>query len=169
VGSTAKRNARDKTITLLMRIWFDGVPEIKSLRMRALKIIRQLPTGERIPIHFGMSMATYPFLKIVADSIGRLLRLQNSLTSSQIQCRIREKYGDRETVSRATQRVIYSFIDWGVLEKEQKVSIYKSASVKYIDNPELVAWLIEAMLHAKPGNRSLFNDLLQTPAFFHSN
>lgn len=29
------------------------------------------------------------------------------------QRRMREEYGERETVSRATQRVLRSFIDWG--------------------------------------------------------
>ena len=166
VGSTAKRNARDKTITILMRIWFDGMPELESLRARGLEIIRQLPIEEHVPIHWGMSMAEYPFLKSVAANVGRLLRLQESVTSSQIQRRVREKYGERETVSRATQRVMYSFVDWGVLEKEAKAHVYKPAVVERIDNPKLIAWLVEALLHTKPDGRALLNDVLQSPALF---
>lgn len=166
VGSTAKRNARDKTITILMRIWFDGMPELESLRARGLEIIRQLPIEEHVPIHWGMSMAEYPFLKSVASNVGRLLRLQESVTSSQIQRRVREKYGERETVSRATQRVMYSFVDWGVLEKEGKTTIYRPGIIRHIDDPKLIAWLSEALLHANPDSRSLLNDLLQSPALF---
>lgn len=166
VGSTAKRNARDKTITILMRVWFDGVPELESLRARGLEMIRLLPIEEHVPIHWGMSMAAYPFLKAVADNIGRLLRLQDSVTSSQVQRRVREKYGERETVIRAAQRVMYSFVNWGVLEKEAKAQVYKPGISRHIDNPELIAWLVEALLHANPDGRSLLNDLLQSPALF---
>ena len=129
-------------------------------------MIRQLPTEKHMPIHWGMSMAAYPFLKAVADNIGRLLRLQDSVTSSQVQRRVREKYGERETVSRATQRVMYSFVDWEVLEKEAKAPVYKPAMMQHIDNPRLIAWLVEALLHTKPDGRALLNDLLQSPALF---
>ena len=62
-----------------------------------------------------MALAAYPFWGAVAAQTGRLLRLQGTVAAAQVQRRIKEGYGERDTVSRAARRVLRSFIDWRVL------------------------------------------------------
>ena len=56
-------------------------------------------------VHWCMCMAAYPFFGTVADATGRLLRLQGTAAAAQIQRRLRERLGERETVARAARRV----------------------------------------------------------------
>ena len=93
-----------------------------------------------------MMMAVYPFWGAVATSVGRLLRLQGAASAGQVQRRIRELYGDRETVSHATNRVLRSCVDWDVLADAKSRSVYEPNMNLEIASPKLAAWLAEALL-----------------------
>ncbi len=166
VGSSAKRNARDKTVTILMKIWANVQPELGSFRDRGLSIIRETPMEQHVAIHYGMAMAAYPFLKTVADNTGRLLRLQDSVKLSQIQRRLRDEYGDRGTVSRSTRYAISSFVDWGILSKGSSPGLYESGQVCHVDDEEVAIWLMEALLHATEDGRAPMSTALNSPALF---
>ena len=75
-------------------------------------------------LHWGMVLAVYPFWGEVALRTSRLLRLQGSAAAAHIQRRIREQYGERETVSRAGRRVLRSYGDWGVLKGSGARGVY---------------------------------------------
>lgn len=113
-----------------------------------------------------MVMAAYPFWSNVAVQVGRLLRLQGSVAAIQVQRRVREQYGERETVSRAARRVLRSFLDWGVLEETGSKGIYTSGTTLAIEDPRLIAWLTEAALHARVNGAASLKDLLDSPSFF---
>jgi len=100
IGGKAQRGNREKAITILMKIWSNVPSELTSLRDSGLSLFKSLPRDVHIAIHWGMAMAVYPFWGAVASSTGRLLRLQGTASASQVQRRLREKYGERETVSR---------------------------------------------------------------------
>jgi hypothetical protein len=95
-----------------------------------------------------MTMAVYPFWGTVAETVGRLLRLQKDVGAAQVQRRIREQLGERETVARAARRVLRSFIDWGVLGEGSKKGVYRTSAPLVIGDPGLQAWLVEAFLAA---------------------
>jgi len=56
------------------------------------------------------------------------LRLQGSAAAAHVQRRVREQYGERETVSRAARRVLRSYLDWGVLQETGAKGVYSAAS-----------------------------------------
>ena len=87
-------------------------------------------------------------------------------TASYVQRRIKEQYGERETVSRAAQRVLRSFIDWGVLNETQDIGIYARGNQYSIQDPKLIAWLVEASLHARMNGSAAIKDLLDSPSIF---
>jgi hypothetical protein len=111
-------------------------------------------------------MAAYPFWAVVAANTGRLLRLQGTAAAAHVQRRVREQYGERETVSRAARRVIRSFVDWGVLGETKEKGIYRQGRTYSIDDLRLISWLIEASLYARSNSSAAIKDLLDSPSIF---
>lgn len=166
VGGTARRNNREKTITILARVWSRPSPSLTQLRDAGLRLLANASPADRLPVHWGMTMATYPFWSAVAAQVGRLLRLQGVGTAAQINRRVQERYGQRPTVARATQRVVRSFVDWGVLDDTGTRGRYAPAAPHPVSSPERVAWLAEAALHARAGAPTPPTDLLNHPNLF---
>ena len=88
VDRDVKRGSREKRITILMKIWSIVPPGLEGFRDAGLEFLKTLPQGSTLPVHWGMSMAVYPFFGVVAASVGRLLRLQGSFSISQVQRRL---------------------------------------------------------------------------------
>ena len=140
--------------------------DFETLRLLGLELMKQTPLNERTLIHWGMIAAVYPFWSAVAAQIGRLLRLQGTVTAIQIQRRIREQYGERETVSRRARYIIRSFLDWGVIQETNTKGIYKSENTLAVDDIRLIAWLVEASLYARSNGAVPLKDLIDSPALF---
>ena len=78
------------------------------LRDDALALLRGRCGRDRLTLHWGMCLATYPFFRDVAATTGRLLALQGTAAMSQIVRRMAEFWGERSTSTRAVQRVVRS-------------------------------------------------------------
>lgn len=166
VGGEAERGNREKIVTILLKTWLTVPSELEPLRQDGLKLIKSSAQNERLVINWGMVMAAYPFWADVAVQVGRLLRLQGSAAAVQVQRRVREQYGERETVSRAARRVLRSYLDWGVLKESGKNGIYSAGTILAVDNSRLTAWLAEAFLHTRDSRSSPLRDLIGSPSFF---
>lgn len=160
------RGSLNKTITILMRVWVRPLEELFCLQQDGLELIATLPREYHIIVHWGMIMAVYPFWSTVASYVGRLLELQGRVVARQIQRRMREHYGERETVSRAVQRVLRSFIDWGVLKETSSKGVYTQGMSQDIKSLKLIAWLVEAFLHAQPEKKSVLRAILNATSLF---
>ena len=166
IGSKAKSTNRAKAISILLKIWVSVPENLEPLRNEGLEHLRKLPINEHLPVHWGMTMAVYPFFGVVAETVGRLLRLQGSCTAAQAQRRIKEHLGERETVSRAARRVLRCFVDWGVLEDTGEKGVYQAAPVQLVKDKQLAAWLIEAAMVASGSNSGALKAIAQSPALF---
>ena len=167
VGHQVVRGNREKTITILMKIWQCPPDELVALRDEGLELLGRLPSAQRITIHWGMSMAVYPFFGAVAATVGKLLRLQHDASTAQVQRRIREQLGERETVARAARRIYRSFIDWGVLIDTGKKGTYVKAKSVALNSEDACAWLAETILCANgEGRWTPVASLANHPAFF---
>jgi len=166
VGGNAERCNREKAITILMRIWVGPPSALRPLQREGLKFLSHLPREDHILTHWGMTMAVYPFWGVVAAHVGRLLRLQGTAGASQVQRRVREQYGERDTVSRATRRALRSFIDWGVLKETEEKGVYAQGISRAIADVELIAWLVEAFLHAYPNGSAALRTVLDSTSLF---
>ncbi|MDD4517608.1 MAG: hypothetical protein PHH90_03785 [Limnochordia bacterium] len=165
-GNHAPRNSREKTITILMRSWVSVPNELTTLRDEGLKMLQTLSGRQRQSVHMGMIMAVYPFVRIVAENTGRLLRIQGVVTTSQVQRRVQEKYGERSTVVYAVGRVISSFVDWGLLSRKGRAGKYCLSGEVEPVGEELTLWLMEALLHSIPQGQAPLETLLDFPALF---
>ena len=166
VGGDAERGNREKIITILMKTWLAVPGELEALRNEGLELLTRIPRDSHLAIHWGMVMAAYPFWSSVAVQVGRLLRLQGSAAAAHVQRRVREQYGERETVSRAARRVLRSYLDWGVLVETGKKGIYSAGSSLSIEDTKLLAWLIEASLHARSNGAAPLKDIIDSPGLF---
>ncbi len=119
-----------------------------------------------MPFHWGMSIANYPFFKDIAAIVGRLLKLQESISIQQVSVRMRENWGERSTLIRATQRVVRSMADWGVLrENSQKGYYLKGPRIPFVDK-KVEIWLLESFLYADPEKMYSFEEVANSPVFF---
>ncbi len=166
VGGTAKRGNREKAITILLNIWITVPEDLMGLRDDGLRLLQQLPVQDHFPLHWGMTMAAYPFFGAVAETVGRLLQLQGTVTAAQAQRRLREQFGERATVARAARRILRSFIDWGALQDTDQRGVYQATPLKPIEEPALAAWIIEATLITSGAQAKPLQAIVRSPALF---
>ena len=139
-------SARGKTMTVLMHVWM-AVPDVAvPLRDDALVLLRGRSGRDRLPLHWGMCLATYPFFRDVAATTGRLLNLQGEAALPQIVRRMSESWGGRSTLTRAVQRVVRSFVEWGVLVETGARGRYSPAARIAVPGDGVGSWLLEAAL-----------------------
>lgn len=164
-GNT-KRGSREKALTILLKIWVSSPESVHPLKEDAIIYFRKLPFSDHIILHWGLSIAIYPFFGIMADTVGRLLKLQGSFTPVQVLRRIKEQFGERETVTRAARRVLRCFVDWGVLKDSTKKGIYLPVASYVITDKRIIAWLIEAILIYGNSHSGLLSVITQSPILF---
>ena len=160
------RGSLSKTVTILMNVWLSCPKELADLKKTGLEVLRIKKEGDRLAIHWATLMATYPFWGAVARQTGRLLRLQETITAEQIQRRICEQYGERESVFRRVRYILRSFIAWGVLQETKTKGIYSQGLSLSIDDVKLIAYLIESVLHAKTDVSARLSDMLDSTSLF---
>jgi len=166
IGGQAERGNREKIITILLKTWLTVPSELESLRVEGLELLKRVPRRDHLAIHWGMVMAVYPFWSGVATQVGRLLRLQGTAAVAHVQRRVREQYGERETVSRRVRYVLRSFLDWGVLEENGTKGIYSAGPSLAVEDSGLISWLAEAFLHTRANGSVPLKDLIDSPSFF---
>jgi len=160
------RGSVDKTITILLKVWLNVPHELGPLRNAGLELLKRMHRTVHMPIHWGMIMAVYPFWASVAAQVGRLLKLQDSAAATHVQRRVREQYGERETVARRARYVLRSYVNWGVLRETNAKGIYTAGTTLAIDDSRLITWLTEASLHARSNGSVPLKDLIDSPSFF---
>jgi hypothetical protein len=149
----------------LVKTWIEPDEELIPLRDAAYTLINN-NLSNHIAIHWSLLSAAYPFWFNVASSIGRLLKLQDQVTQSQIVLRLKEKYGDRQTVSRRARYVIRSFVSWKALSDSKSKGCYERTAPIIITDPNLAILMFESALHATPEGKGSLPFLLNNPAFF---
>lgn len=166
-GATADRGAtsRSQVVNILMNAWVKPGTDLVPFRDAALGLLRA-NEDEASAIHWAMISAAYPFWFHVAKQVGRLLALQDQVTQAQIFARLKEQYGDRETVSRYSRYCVRSFHAWGVLEDTDQKGCYVAGLKTAILDQEVGMLLVESQLHCHRNQRIPLGSLLGSPALF---
>lgn len=166
-GAEGERSDQTRTFVVnnLMKIWVSPDPELIPLRDVSLALLRENPSMA-LAVHWGMISAVYPFWFNVARQTGRLLALQDQVTQTQIINRLKEQYGDRQTVSRYARFVIRSFVAWGTLKDSDAKGCYEKVAPVSIVAGDLATLMLESALLANPEAKCPLGLLLNTPAFF---
>ena len=149
----------------LIKSWIAPDPDLVPLRNAAFQLLRENPDA-RLPIHWSLLGAAYPFWFSVAEVAGRLLNLQSQVTQLQVVSRLKEMLGDRQTVSRRARYVIRSFVSWGALKDVGTQGCYERTTPIRISDENLTVLMIESALLANPDAKSALGSILSNPAFF---
>jgi len=156
-GEIPGEKACQKTITVLTRIWVRVPAEHRALRAEGLVLLPCVTSGERLWLHWGMSLLAYPFFRDVASTVGRLLNLQGEFASSQVLRRMRETWGQRTTLERAVPRLLRTFVTWGVTHASPSARhAYEAALPRQTSDSSLALWFLECVLHSALGAQSAF-------------
>lgn len=150
----------------LLAAWFSPDVDLVNFRNDALKLARRMPVSDWLPLHWVVISASYPFWFNVAKQAGRLLNLQNQITQPQIFNRLKEQYGDRETVARNSRYAVRSFVAWGVLKDSDTKGCYERAATVSINDTNLATLMFESALLATSEGKGTLGTLLSNPAFF---
>lgn len=150
----------------LLAAWFAPEEELISFRDDALGLARTLRPEDWVPLHWALISASYPFWFHVARQTGRLLNLQDQINQAQIFGRLKEQYGDRESVSRNARYTVRSFIAWGALKDSEAKGCYERAAPVSIADAHLAILLFESALLATPEATGALGLLQNNPAFF---
>lgn len=166
-GAEGPRSEGTRTFVVsnLMRTWVTPDVELVPFRNAALAHLQVHPAPAKA-IHWAMISAAYPFWFNTALQTGRLLNLQSQVTHAQIIKRLKEQYGDRQTVSRNGQFVVRSFIAWGVLQDAEETGCYEKATPLPITEQIASTLLLESVLHANPSGKAALEILVNSPALF---
>lgn len=164
-GSSTTRSAKGKTVTVLTRLWVRHPESTTTFREEALTFNQKYGVNSVI-LHWGLALAAYPFFHDTTENIGRLLSLQTTFSATQLQRRMREKYGERETVYRATNRLVQSISEWGVIQETSTKRTFEIKTPILIDDPSLVIWLLESVLIASGNKSATLDTLVKSPALF---
>ncbi len=166
-GGTGNRGPKTYGMAVsLLSSWFSPDKELIAFRNDALQIARQLPIEQWLPLHWAVISASYPYWFAVAKQVGRLLNLQDQITRAQVFGRLKEQYGDRETVARNARYTIRSFVAWGALKDSQAKGCYEKVAPVSIANSDLAILMFESALLATPEAKGVLGLLLNNPAFF---
>ena len=164
-GEFPGNDARGKTLTVIFHLWVDVPERASALRDAALKLLPNLRTDCRVALHWGLGLATYPFYRDVADATGRLCALQGDVSLAQLQRRLAERWGQRPTAERAAQRIVRSWIDWGMLKETGQRGTYSPAH-RLTLSAELSSWMVEAVLVGTDAESQPVSSIRVTPQLF---
>jgi hypothetical protein len=160
-GDTSKR----KTKNVLSGAWVksDGVnPKFKE---EAKALYKSASRSEKIAIHYGLFIASYPFFYSLSQILGRLFKLQDDITNLEFYRRCVEVNGDRESIKRAAARYLQSIAEWGLIDADEKAKVKPELKIK-LENPAVVTWLLASVLYSSERDRLSVDEILSDPVWF---
>ena len=160
------QTARGKTMTVLMRVWALVPDDDRPLRRDAFQLLKDIPAGDRIWLHWGMSLVAYPLFADTAAAAGRLLKLQGEFTLGQLERKLIGTWGQRSTVIRALQRIVRSMVDWQTLIEAPARGHFEAAPPIATSSKPLQLWFLRACLQASRTEMVDADQLLSLPMAF---
>ncbi|MCD8511936.1 MAG: hypothetical protein LRY73_20190 [Bacillus sp. (in: Bacteria)] len=142
-GAKSRLNAR----TILFKIWLMGKNEHGELQKQALELYDSVFPEERIALHWGLTVLAYPFFRDVAIELGQLYKLQDEVSSDQLNRKVKELYGERRRVEVAVSAVLTSLRSWEVIVSEKR-NIQAKGKQVIIRDDRLKEWLAAVLIHA---------------------
>lgn len=167
-GKPPSLQTKTYVANVLIKTWIAPEPDLVALRDEAFIKLQQDP-DLRFPLHWCLLGAAYPFWFAVASLIGRLLNLQDQVTQGQIVNRLKEKYGDRQTVSRRARYIIRSLVAWGALQDSKVKGCYERKIPVDIADEIVAILMIESALLAIPEAKGSLGQFMNNPALFPFN
>ena len=159
---------RRKAIDILINVWCKSAAVEPGLHAQAVRWARETQApGDRIWLHYGLTLLYYSFFREVTAAIGRLGRYEETLQTPMIKRRLVSARGPLGSLEKAVERIVFSLRDWGLLAESGRRSVYlPQCKVFSASSVELEAWLLACALCAHPAQEMPFADLLRLPELY---
>lgn len=157
-----------KSLDILLNIWVKTEEACPVLHAAALDIYETIQQpDDRIWLHFGLTSIYYPFFFSCNTAIGRLSRYGDPITNRAVTELMIADIGQLGSVERATQRVVASLRDWGILVGAERRHTYLPRSNRFVTaDLRLEAWLLACVLWADAAEERPFADLVRLNALY---
>lgn len=166
IADTGTHGAMGKTLTVLLRVWANPSPTQRAFREEALRLYQELPSDQTLWLHWGMVLATHPFMYELATHTGRLLALQDDVSLAEVRLRLIERWGDRSTLDRAVHRAMANLVEWRALRATGTTSVYAPPERRRAPSEAVQVWMIEALLRAAGTPCMSLRQVESSPALF---
>jgi hypothetical protein len=155
-----------KTITVLCHIWSTVPGHAVGLRDRAVVLLPRLDETNRMAVHWAMMIGTYPFALSAAETVGKLISLQDEFSIALLRRRLIDGWGDRAIVRNSAQRLVRTMVQWGVIMEANVRGTYKGVPRKMELSEEVEYVLLEALLAGSPKQEMQVSQLVNHAAAF---
>lgn len=105
-----------KTAGIINRMWFPDEQAARDLVSIAARLVLT-GSGDRIAAFEAVAIASYPYFRHVLETVGRLLRLQETCSAGEVHRRMFEQYGKRTTIDQATSYTFKTMVSWKMIER----------------------------------------------------
>jgi hypothetical protein len=159
---------RAVALKILTNIWYTSVEKYPDLQPEAVRLYTQSITqSDRLWLHYGMTLLTYDFFRLGVSIIGQLSRYSDVLTPKEVKQKMMAEMGELGAIEKATERIIFSLRNWGVLVDSEERYAYKPLRRHFTaSNLLLEEWLLRVALTVHPAQEIPFADLLRLPELF---
>ena len=159
---------RQVAINILLNIWARSGETHPRLYQQALDLYKQAESpAERLWLHYGLTLLTYDFFRQGLVIIGQLSRYSDTLTPKDVKKRMIAELGQLGALEKATERIIFSLRDWGILAETGQSSTY-APQRRYFAASSLAVeeWMLAVAATAHRAEAMPFSDLLRLPELF---
>ena len=157
-----------KAIDILVNIWVKSAGIAPEFRDEAVAYFQATSViGDRIWLHYGLTLLYYSFFREVAAAIGQLGRYEDRVTPAMVKQRLISSRGQLGSLEKAVERIMFSLRNWGLLvESDQRYAYAPQGQAFPASSTDLEAWLLACALRAHPADELPFADLLRLPELF---
>ncbi len=158
-----------RTVDVLLHIWVKSAERAPRLHREAVQHYQQIDlVPDRTWLHYGLSLAAYPFFHSVVSWIGRETRLSDEpFSPATITRRIMAERGQLGSIGRAVGQVLLSLSNWGFLlaggKRHTYIAQYKTFTTH---SAALQAWLLACALYSSSNQEMAVHDLIGSPCLF---
>lgn len=135
-----------KTREILMNTWVRTHEEINTMKRYALEAFKD-DKSDKLALHWGMLLNTYPVFNDACALIGKLTNIQDTFTSAWLRQKLFELWGERETLLTSCKKILQTMKQMGVIEQE-RVGTYR-AKRYVINDVKTIQVLLMAVLHLR--------------------
>lgn len=157
----AETNIKNTRI-ILLNTWYRNDPWFQE---SCVKLAKQLPEPERLPLHWALLMIAYPVFYDLCTIIGGTLEYRDHVSSAQIKGRISEVWGARTTLLHALPKNLQTMKDIRVLEPLSIMGTYKPIS-HVVDDRHVMCILAAAILKCSDHKYMTWEHIIHHPALF---
>jgi hypothetical protein len=165
--TVASTDNRRMALDILVNVWVKSSQRHRELHSAALRLYPATSPGERRWIHYGMTMAAYPFFHQTAQAVGHQVLTKDTFTTADIKHAMIGERGHLGALEKAVERVLFSLRNWGLLGAGSGRNTLAPICPRLVtaDLP-LQTWLLAVALTLHSGEELPYLDLIRLPELF---